>query len=187
MNKRALLFFFCAVLPAHLLADEVTDYTQEARGLVKEFFGALKGELKTAMEAGGPVNAIGTCNLKAPEIANQLSQQSGWELARTSLKLRNQDNAPDIWEKNVLLSFEARKKAGEDVTGMELAGIVESDGKLTFRYMKAIPTAELCLKCHGGDIDAKVAERLDALYPDDQARGYNQGDIRGAFTFRKSL
>jgi hypothetical protein len=53
--------------------------------------------------------------------------------------------------------------------------------------MKAIPTAELCLKCHGGDIDAKVAERLDALYPDDQARGYNQGDIRGAFTFRKSL
>jgi hypothetical protein len=187
MIRRVLLFFSCAVLPIHLLADEVADYTQEARGLVKEFFGALKGELEAAMKAGGPINAIGTCNLKAPEIAHQLSQRSGWELARTSLKLRNQDNAPDSWEKNVLLSFEARKKSGEDITNMELAGIVESEGKLTFRYMKAIPTGELCLKCHGDNIDAKVAERLDALYPDDQARGYKQGDIRGAFTFEKGL
>jgi hypothetical protein len=187
MVKRVPLFLFCALLPAHLLADEVANHTQEARGLVKEFFGALKGELQAAMKTGGPVNAIGVCNLKAPEIANQLSQKSGWQLARTSLMLRNQENAPDVWEQNVLRSFEARKKAGEDITKMELAGIVESDGKLTFRYMKAIPTAELCLKCHGANIDANVAEKLDALYPEDQARGYKQGDIRGAFTFQKSL
>jgi hypothetical protein len=187
MNNRLLLLLICMALPGHLLADETADHTQEARGLVKEFFGALKGELQAAMKTGGPTNAISTCKLKAPEIANQLSQKSGWTLARTSLKLRNQDNAPDTWEMNVLRSFESRKQAGEDITKMELAGTVETDGKPVFRYMKAIPTAELCLKCHGTNIDPQVAKKLDDLYPEDQARDYSLGDIRGAFTFQKSL
>jgi hypothetical protein len=187
MNKRLLLVLFCMALPGQLLADENAELTQEARGLVKEFFSALKGELQTAMQAGGPIAAIGTCNLKAPEIANQLSQKSGWSLARTSLKPRNQENTPDVWEKNVLLSFESRQQAGEEVTKIELSGVVEADDKRTFRYMKAIPTAELCLKCHGSNVDAGVAEKLDTLYPQDQARGYKLGDIRGAFTFKKAL
>ncbi len=187
MKKILLTSLLCATLPGQVFADEVTQYTQEARGLVKEFMGSLKGELKTAMEAGGPIEAIGTCNLKAPEIAGQKSQQFGWDLARTSLKLRNRDNAPDAWEQEVLQSFETRKGAGEDITKIELSEIVEQDGKRYFRYMKAIPTGKPCLKCHGDGIDADVAEKLDSLYPEDKARGFKEGDIRGAFTFRKAL
>ena len=53
--------------------------------------------------------------------------------------------------------------------------------------MKAIPTAELCLACHGTKIDPVVAAKLTELYPRDQARGYKVGDIRGAFTFIEPL
>jgi len=156
----------------------------ESRMAVKEFFGALKGELVGAIKAGGPVNAIKTCNLKAPEIAHMISAKKGWDVARTSLKLRNPGNAPDAWEKRVLEYFDKRAAAGDDVTKMEFYQVVNGD----FRYMKAIPTAQKpCLACHGGKIDPKVEAALKELYPNDSARGYKAGDIRGAFTITRKM
>ena len=61
------------------------------------------------------------------------------------------------------------------------------NGRQVFRYMKAIPTAPICVTCYGADIDADLAAELDRLYPTDQARGFAVGDIRGAFTVRKAL
>ena len=156
----------------------------ESRMAVKEFFGALKGELEGAMKAGGPVNAINTCNLKAPEIAHMVSAKKGWDVARTSLKLRNPSNAPDAWETRVLEYFDKRAAAGDDKAKMEFYQVVDGN----FRYMKAIPTAEKpCLMCHGEKVDPKVEASLKDLYPDDKARGYKAGDIRGAFTITRPM
>lgn len=161
----------------------VEKMTAESRATVKQFFGMLKGELVGALKSGGPVKAISSCNLKAPDIAHKISEKKGWQVGRTSLKLRNPGNAPDAWEKAVLEKFDARKAAGEDPKKMEYSEVVTANGHKTFRYMKAIPTApKPCLACHGGKIDDKVAKSLASLYPDDQARGYKAGDIRGAFT-----
>ncbi|MBC8270351.1 MAG: DUF3365 domain-containing protein, partial [Rhodospirillaceae bacterium] len=159
-----------------------------SRAVIKDFFGSLKGELVDALTNGGPVNAIGVCNTQAPAIADAHSKAKGWGIARTSLKLRNQANAPDEWETPVLNDFEARKAKGEDTSKMEFAEVVETGGKKEFRYMKAIPTDEKpCLACHGGNISEEVAAKLDDLYPQDKARGYNAGDIRGAFTIRQPM
>ncbi len=168
-------------------AGEVEDRTKASRMAVKSFFGSLKGELEGAMKAGGPRHAIQVCNKKAPGIAKKVSDEKGWRVARTTLKLRNPGNAPDAWEEKVLMEFDARKKAGEDPTRMEYAEIVEHEGKRVFRYMKAIPTAEVCTKCHGATIDAGVEEKLAELYPTDKARGYRKGDIRGAFTITQPM
>jgi hypothetical protein len=66
--------------------------------------------------------------------------------------------------------------------------VVEQDGKKVFRWMKAIPTAKVCLNCHGGDtVAAPVEAKLKELYPTDQARGYSVGDIRGAFTITQPM
>lgn len=170
---------------ADLSADP---HAAEAKALVKEFFTSLKGELQAAITAGGPASAISVCKERAPAIAQSLSQKSGWDLGRTSLKLRNPElNAPDAWEKQVLLEFEERKAGGEDVKTMAFAEVVESDSGKRYRFMKAIPTAELCLLCHGETISADIAVALDEAYPDDEARGFALGDIRGAFTFAKPL
>jgi hypothetical protein len=53
--------------------------------------------------------------------------------------------------------------------------------------MKAIPTAKVCLACHGSAITPEVTAALDEAYPQDQARGYAEGDIRGAFSLSKPL
>ncbi len=169
----------------HISTD---DRVKKSRQTAKQFMQSLKGELQTAMKAGGPVNALDVCNTKARLISQQHSDASGWRVARTSLKTRNPANAPDAWERSVLEKFDARKKAGEAPKAMEHYEVMEQDGKKVFRWMKAIPTQEVCLKCHGGDTVAPAVEaKLKKLYPTDQARGYAVGDIRGAFTITQPV
>ncbi|MBZ0070589.1 MAG: DUF3365 domain-containing protein [Thiohalobacteraceae bacterium] len=162
---------------------------QASRAAIQNFAQSLQGELQAAMKAGGPVNAISVCQEQAPAIAASISDIQGWEVARTSLKPRNPGNAADAWERGVLESFEERRAAGEDVAKMEHFEVVENNGAQEFRYMKAIgiPANAPCLACHGTKIAPEVSAKLKALYPDDQAVGYNAGDIRGAFTVRQPM
>lgn len=153
------------------------------RAAAAELGSRLKSALKAAMQDGGPVAAIAVCNEKAPEIAAGIRERDGIDAGRTSLKWRNPDNAPDAWEKGILVKFEAEKAAGASNLDLETWTVVSGDdGARTFRYMKAIPTLPLCLKCHGGNVDPEVAAKIGALYPEDHATGFGLGDLRGAFT-----
>ncbi|MDX2457602.1 MAG: DUF3365 domain-containing protein [Gammaproteobacteria bacterium] len=186
--KQLMIFFAFGM--AAIFTVHAGDYTTEidaSRATAKEFMQTLKQELQAGMQEGGPVNAISVCNLSAPGIANTYSVRRGWDVGRTSLKVRNPANAPDAWERSVLESFEARKGAGEDPAKLEFYEVVRQHGVKELRYMKAIPTAQLCLACHGENIDSITGTRLNKLYPDDQARGYKAGDIRGAFSISQSL
>ena len=101
--------------------------------------------------------------------------------------MRNPANEPDAWELTVLRDFEVRKAAGEDPGTLDHAEIVVADGQRTFRYMKAIGTQPVCTVCHGTTIAPEVTARLDALYPEDRARGFAVGDIRGAFSIAQPV
>ena len=186
--KKSLLW---AAIAATAFSPAVFADTQQrvidSRETVKAFAMQLKGELVSSMKADGPLSAIGVCNIKAPEITKNVSADKGMQIARTSLKLRKAGNAPDDWERSVLESFEHRKAAGEALMTMEHSEVVETDAGQEFRYMKAIPTDAPCLVCHGENIPEALTTRLDELYPQDTARGYQQGDIRGAFTIRQTL
>ena len=158
-----------------------------SRNAIKSFAGALQEQLKSAMAAGGPTAAIEVCKIAAPDIAAGASEERGWRIGRTSLKLRNPANAPDAWELAVLREFEARRAAGEDPAGIDHAQLAVVDGRRTFRYMKAIGTQPVCTVCHGTRIAPEVSARLDALYPEDRARGFEVGDIRGAFSITQPV
>ncbi len=158
-----------------------------AKSAIKEFAGALQAELKTAMQAGGPVAAIDVCNTQAPQIAEEVSTAHGMNLSRVSLKNRSPGNVPGEWQTAVLEKFEARKAAGEDVGSLAWSETASVDGGQEFRFMKAIPTGGICLACHGVTIAPDVKQQLAALYPEDRATGYSEGDIRGAFVVTKSL
>lgn len=162
-------------------ADQPDPLVKEARLAIKSFASELKGELQAEMEAGGPVNAIGVCNKRAPEIASKVNAGSKLKISRVSLRNRNPANAPDDWQKKVLADFDARLMAGEDAGKIDYAETVETPGGQEFRYMKAIPTGEVCLNCHGANLRDDVRAKLDELYPGDKARGFKKGDIRGAF------
>jgi hypothetical protein len=180
----------CTLAPAASFAGQppADPNAAAAKQIVKEFASRLQSELQQAIKAGGPVNAIKVCQQKAPAIAKDLSQKTGWDVGRTSLKLRNPKlDAPDAWEEQVLRKFDERKAAGEDVQGMSYAAVVNVDGKERYRFMKAIPTGPLCLACHGTSVTPEVASALHNLYPNDRATGYRLGDIRGAFTLSKPM
>jgi Protein of unknown function (DUF3365) len=160
--------------------------TMEARGIAAQFSEKLKSQLVSAMKAEGPVKAIEVCNVAAPAIAGEVST-GGWRVGRTSLKLRNAKNKPDAWETQTLELFEAEKAKGIDPSKLERLDIADINGVRTFRYMKAISTAEPCLTCHGSEVKEPVKAKLAELYPEDQATGFKAGDIRGAFTLSKPV
>ena len=169
------------------MASDLAAERQQALDLIKQFGGALKSELQSAMKQGGPTAAISVCNQQAPLIAERLSGQSPWQVGRTSLRIRNPANRPDAWERGVLDSFERRRAAGEAPAEIDHLELVEVDDHREVRYMKAIATEEICTRCHGARIDEAVKARLDELYPQDEARGYAPGEIRGAFTLRRRV
>lgn len=174
-----------ALLAAPVWADENSTRIETSRNAAKKLQSALLSELQAAMKEGGPPNAIQVCNTRAPGIAEEISRTSKLDIGRTSLKVRNPDNAADAWEKKVLESFEARKAKGEDPATLEHHEVVGNK----FRYMKAIviPADMPCLKCHGEQLDQAVQTKLKALYPNDKATGYKTGDLRGAITIDQPL
>ena len=159
----------------------------ESQAAIKDFSSRLKSELQQAMKKEGPVAAIQICNNVAADIGNQVSQQYGWKIARTSLKARNPNNAPDQWETRLLLSFQDRRLNGEDPKHMKFSQVIDINGQQTFRYIQAIPTGGVCLACHGEQISPEVSLKLQQMYPQDQATGFKIGDIRGAFTISRKV
>lgn len=159
-----------------------------SRAVAQKFAEALHHTLTQSLASGGPANGMTVCHEKAGQIATELTAQTNMMVGRTSLKLRNPNNAPDNWELAVLKQFEARHAAGEPIERLEFFAVIDDDqGQKTFRYMKGITTTAQCLACHGDNLDADVEAKLRALYPEDKARGYKEGELRGAFTLAKPL
>ena len=161
---------------------------EAARQTVQRFKDRLKGELASAIRSEGAANAISLCQTTAPDISTELSDNSGFEVLRTALRLRNPENAPGPWELEVLRSFQEQAAAGADPDKLEQYGeVVTPEGDRLWRYMRGITTGEVCLSCHGSDIKADVKAELVRYYPDDKATGFKLGELRGAFSLVKLI
>ena len=162
---------------------------EEARGVSSAIPPKLLSVLDEEIKKGGPEGAIGVCREKAPAMAKAASEKSGWAIRRVSLKNRNPKAVPDAWEEAVLKEFDKRAAAGEKPTGLEKGEVVMDGDKKMYRYMKALPTQDLCLSCHGTPdrISPAVQTKLKELYPADKAVGYHAAEIRGAITLKKPL
>ncbi|MBE7374808.1 Tll0287-like domain-containing protein [Pseudomonas lopnurensis] len=163
-------------------ATDTERLRSEAANLIPAFQQQLLGTVKQAMADGGPARAVEACQLLAPGIADQHSK-APWQIGRTALKVRNPDNAPDAWERAVLGQFAERAAAGEPLEKLAHGEIVGAE----YRYMQAIGTAEACLGCHGENLEPELLGLLDQRYPQDRARGFREGDLRGAFTLSRTL
>ena len=183
LSLLTLLLAGCASTPD--TANLVDESRQTAGGLIQ----TLGGELKAAMTAGGPTQAIGVCKDRAPKIAAEAAQRTGMQIKRVSLKNRNPKGVPDAWETEALASLEKRLAAGEKPETLDLHGVVNTpDGKV-FRYAKALVTQPACLNCHGAaeNLSPEVKAKLATDYPDDKAIGYSAGMIRGVLSIKKAL
>jgi hypothetical protein len=150
---------------------------ERSRDLATALQQSLGARLSTAISGGGVIGAIDVCNVEAPEIAASLSAGAGARVGRTSLRVRNPDNAPDDTARITLESFELEWQ--RDNGAPPESFVVAADGSA--RYMRAIPTQALCVTCHGPALAADVAAAIAARYPADRATGFTVGTLRGAF------
>jgi hypothetical protein len=132
----------------------------------------LRSALMGALEKGGPERAIEVCQLRAPEIA-RLTSTTGAVLGRTSHRLRNSGNAPEPWMSQFLETYLAHPEDDEP-RAVRLSS--NEIGYVEPIYMKGI-----CMKCHGDRIQPGVKARLQELYPEDEATGFENGEFRGLF------
>ena len=117
---------------------------------------SLKKELLGALSNSGPVGAISACRLEAPKIAKDVLPDGGSDamsIGRTALRVRRPENAPTTQQVRVLkdLQKQLERKQQGPVEWHEVEGGV-------LHYMRAIPTGEVCVTCHGkkSQLDAKV-------------------------------
>lgn len=156
------------VLAAGELSE--TQMAQQQRGLdaVQAMAGSLMGELVTALDEDGPDGAIEVCSMRAPEIAAVVSNEYGVVLGRTSHRLRNPSNLPPEWAIDLV-----RDKVAEPTW------LIGPDGRLA--GLLPIQTKAECGMCHGPreELADEVIAKLDEYYPDDEAVGFSEGDLRG--------
>lgn len=189
--KHQIIFVSLMLIASVAIADNELDQREKAAGLVaQDFVKQLGGHLKNEMKTNGPEKAIKVCKDVAPQIASQLSVENGWKVARVTTKVRNPlMGMADQWERKVLADFEAKAGKGESYESMSETAVVDEDGKFYFRYMKPLVIKPVCLTCHGGDeqLPATVKNGLQEAYPFDQAKGYKEGDLRGAVSIKQPM
>ncbi len=135
----------------------------------------FKRDLKQALTSGlqqGPVAAVSVCKLEAPAIAAALSTD-GVAMGRTSHRLRNPANAGPAWAESVLQGYLA-----DDTDARPQVRSLD-DGRTG--YVEPIRMQAMCVTCHGATLAPELAARIEAEYPDDQATGFETGDLRGVF------
>ncbi len=130
----------------------------------------LSGRLMEAMTGGGPAAAIQVCSEEAMSIANEVGEEQGVQIGRTSFKLRNAKNTPPEWASD---------------------WIAEKASSPQFKLLESGATAALfpillqpqCTMCHGEKeaLSPEISGKLAELYPDDRATGFAAGDLRGWF------
>ena len=160
----------------------------KAREVVQTLSERLKADLTVTLKTAGPASSISVCQTVSPDLATQISSDTGFEITRTSQKPRNPDNAADEWENKVLAMFQAQLGSGAETGKLEHHEIVTTpEGDKLFRYMRAIVISEPCLACHGTDVRLDVKAEIARLYPEDKALGHKLGELRGAFSLVKLI
>ncbi len=152
---------------------ELADDAQLTRGA--ELLLPFKRDLKSALVSGleeGPVSAIGVCKVQAPAIAERLSID-GVEMGRASHRLRNPANQGPAWIGGIMQDY-LRSGSSRDPVAISLSG-------QRIGYAEPIVVQPLCLTCHGQALAPEVARHIEEAYPDDQATGFEIGDLRGVY------
>lgn len=153
------------------LACSSASQARDPADTLKPFKQALKQTLVTAL-ADGPASAIDACRLQAPALAAAHSAD-GLTMGRASHRLRNPDNAAAPWVADIIADYLA------DPAQMAAVTRPLADGRMG--YVEPIITQGMCLACHGSNLSDDVREQLAQLYPDDQATGFESGELRGVF------
>jgi len=167
-----------------LLAAEIEEIViQRGKAIAAETFALLSSNLQTAIQSGGISNALPFCSLAASPLTAGMAEKHGVTLKRITHKARNPASKANETELAVLKSFEATLAAGATTNPPAPFATNLVAGQATF-FAPIVIANELCLKCHGKpgqDISAENRTVIQKHYPQDEAIGFQLGQLRGAW------
>ncbi|MFO0923847.1 MAG: DUF3365 domain-containing protein [Pirellulales bacterium] len=148
-----------------------TEEQQQVMLKAKEaLFSRLSGRLMEVLTKSGPESAIRICKEEAPKIAQEVSKQEGLSIGRTGVRLRNTHNRAPAW---------ARTWIEQKIDAPQF-GVLSNDKAAALLPIRLQPQ---CMICHGpkDQLAPGVIAKLHELYPNDEATGFEAGELRGWF------
>lgn len=190
-----ILLFLAGCTPQHdeSIADgyapvDTTTIIKDGKAITQDAFQALSSKLGQAVQEGGITYALQFCNVKALPITDSLSAHHDVELRRASHRPRNPANRADSLEKETIRSYLSQLEdqgRGQDEDQKELDPRVYKDNGHIIYHAPIMINKGLCLNCHGREgaqIQEKNLQLIRQLYPNDEATGFEVGDLRGIWS-----
>ncbi|HFX18259.1 MAG TPA: DUF3365 domain-containing protein [Flavobacteriales bacterium] len=204
MKKNVLIIFVLASLSAcqnntkktqsttNTQADQVTDHQKPAfdqkaykmKGMIiaKTAFKTFKGKIQATAQRDGMPAVVDFCHDNAIKLTDSIAKANNVVIKRTSHKLRNPQNKPDIDEEAVINEYFKDQKEGKP---MEPVVLKDTEGYVHFYAPIKIKAA--CLQCHGQpgkQIHDDIYQLIKQKYPNDQAVEFKEGDLRGIWDIK---
>tara|TARA_R110000787_G_scaffold109035_2_gene217559 strand:- start:44557 stop:45186 length:630 start_codon:yes stop_codon:yes gene_type:complete len=158
--------------PSHAQIGLNIAFTTKAQ-LGKNLIGTMKEK--------GVLEALQFCNIKAIPLTDSMATVHQAIIKRVSDKTRNPNNKANEVELKNIEYFKSVLAKNE-----EIKPIVEtSNDSVNFYY--PIVTNAMCLQCHGNpekDLNPELLTSLSNLYPNDEAVGYSENQVRGIWSIQ---
>ncbi len=164
-----------------------TIYMERGKMIAQSTFQTLSSTLTTTMQAEGPSGAVSYCQLEAYPLTDSLSDAYEASIRRTSHKVRNPSNAASDSEQGIIDKYLAAMEAGNKPTP-----VVKPHGQDYVRFYAPIILQQQCVVCHGvpgESLTTSLHKEILKKYPNDQAVGFQVGDLRGiwSITMKQSM
>lgn len=164
----------------HVVPSQIMDKAKEkGKAITDAAQKTLLQTLTKKIESEGVVGAVEYCNVNALQLIDSLSKAHQASIRRISNKWRNPHDAPAGDEITIMEAYSFSAEQGQELR--EEVFFEETSPQVI--YTRPIMMgAGLCLQCHGTpgkELTPEVANKINALYPEDKATGYQLGEWRG--------
>ncbi len=190
--KYTQIFIVISLLITNISNSETTETNKpvilnEAKILLKETAKQYKNTLIQGLQHNDLKKALKYCNKEVEKLISKDNEKDTY-IKRVSLRPRNKNNYPTLYEKEILEKFNKLNLKDNKYLALEHSEIIKDENNNNkFVYAKAIRIKEVCLNCHGSNINNDLKKEIQKLYPDDKAINYKLNDIRGAFVMYRNI
>ncbi|KAB2907297.1 MAG: DUF3365 domain-containing protein [Ignavibacteriales bacterium] len=162
---------------------------KEATAAAGDFMKSLKEILVREMKEKGPEGAFDVCSDTAQKFTAFYSKEKGMEIHRVAYMNRNPLNLPDQAETMWMKEIENMMKEKSFNRDTVLYRVVKSGRSRMLHLVKPIFLAPECVVCHGTEdqIPEAVMKKINEKYPEDKARNFQPGELRGLVTVRLKI
>jgi hypothetical protein len=143
---------------------------------------SISAKLEGAVKKEGMQKAMQHCVLKNYSFIDSLEKAENIQIRRTSDKLRNLLNKADSTEASLMAAYQYNYS--NNISTNSHPPLLEDKYLL---YTAPIVIETTCMECHGTvgkDISEENYKIIKAVYPQDQAINYKEGQLRGMWSIR---